>query len=192
MAHGKGGGQATPMPFDPDVLARLRAENVEIAARIAAATRARALKAAEERLSHAEQRCAREEILAAEAQAWALRACSMVSGTTVAMWPSNPNAKRKVLVIPPPMITASSFPTRFFSTAILVDTLAPPTIATAGDWGASSAVPSASISSISSGPAADGFLWRGERSDKWACARACSAVCVARCEEDESEAGLVE
>ena len=41
-------------------------------------------------------------------------------------------------------------------------------------------------------PAADGFLWRGERSDKWACARACSAVCVARCEEDESEAGLVE
>ena len=40
--------------------------------------------------------------------------------------------------------------------------------------------------------AADGFLWRGERSDKWACARACSAECIARCEEDESEAELVE
>ena len=33
-------------PFDPDVLARLRAENAEISARIAAATRERALKAA--------------------------------------------------------------------------------------------------------------------------------------------------
>ena len=41
-------------------------------------------------------------------------------------------------------------------------------------------------------PAADGFLWRGERSDPFACARACSKVCVARCEEDESEAGLVD
>ena len=37
------------MPFAPEHLARLRAENVEIAARIAAATRERALKAAEER-----------------------------------------------------------------------------------------------------------------------------------------------
>ena len=37
------------MSFDPTLLARLRAENVEIAARIAAATRARALKAAEAR-----------------------------------------------------------------------------------------------------------------------------------------------
>ena len=37
------------MPFAPEHLARLRAENAEIAARIAAATRARALKAAEAR-----------------------------------------------------------------------------------------------------------------------------------------------
>ena len=37
------------MPFDPTLLARLRAENAEISARIAAAAQARALKAAEER-----------------------------------------------------------------------------------------------------------------------------------------------
>ena len=37
------------MPFAPEHLARLRAENAEVVARIAAATRARALKAAEER-----------------------------------------------------------------------------------------------------------------------------------------------
>ena len=40
--------ESTPpaMPFAPEHLARLRAENAEIAARIAAATRARAVKAA--------------------------------------------------------------------------------------------------------------------------------------------------
>ena len=37
------------MPFAPEFLARLRAENAQTAARIAAATRERALKAAEER-----------------------------------------------------------------------------------------------------------------------------------------------
>ena len=37
------------MPFAPEHLARLRAENAEVVARIAAATRARALKAAEAR-----------------------------------------------------------------------------------------------------------------------------------------------
>ena len=37
------------MPFAPEHLARLRAENAEVVARIAAATRERALKAAEAR-----------------------------------------------------------------------------------------------------------------------------------------------
>ena len=37
------------MPFAPEFLARLRAENAQTAARIAAATRERALKAAEKR-----------------------------------------------------------------------------------------------------------------------------------------------
>ena len=37
------------MPFAPEFLDRLRAENAQTAARIAAATRERALKAAEER-----------------------------------------------------------------------------------------------------------------------------------------------
>ena len=50
------------MPFAPEHLARLRAENVEIAARIAAATRARALKAAEaRRVSESGERVVKEK-----------------------------------------------------------------------------------------------------------------------------------
>jgi hypothetical protein len=37
-------------------------------------------------------------------------------------------------------------------------------------------------------PTAGGFLWRGDRSELWECTRACSAACVTRCEDDESEA----
>ena len=49
------------MPFDPKLLARLRAENAHTAERIAAATRARALKAAEaQRASESVERVVKE------------------------------------------------------------------------------------------------------------------------------------
>ena len=58
--------ESTPpaMPFAPEHLARLRAENAEIAARIAAATRARALKAAKaRRVSESSERVVKEKVL---------------------------------------------------------------------------------------------------------------------------------
>ena len=56
------------------------------------------------------------------------------------------------------MITASSRITRCFRTAIFELTLAPPTIATDGGVGFSSALVRAAISSIISGPAVAGSL----------------------------------
>ena len=70
--------------------------------------------------------------------------------------------------MPPPTITASSLPTRFFSTAILVETLAPPTMATDGRRGASSASFSACNSSASSGPAAAGSSDATATIEAWA------------------------
>ena len=59
----------------------------------------------------------------------------------------------KVLAIPPPTISWSTFSASVLSTVNLVDTLEPPTIATIGRLGLSSALPSASNSAASNGPA---------------------------------------
>ena len=66
---------------------------------------------------------------------------------------STPSASRKVLAMAPPMISLSTLATRWVSTSILLDTLAPPITAAVGRSGFSSTRTSASTSSISSGPA---------------------------------------
>ncbi len=55
--------------------------------------------------------------------------------------------------MPPPTMSRSTLPSRFSSTVSLVDTFDPPTMATSGRFGLSSAFSSASSSPVSSGPA---------------------------------------
>src|SRR5256885_48936 len=55
-----------------------------------------------------------------------------------------PCAYRKVLAMPPPITSASTLVTRFSKRSILVETLAPPTMAITGLVGASSTLLSAS------------------------------------------------
>ena len=64
-----------------------------------------------------------------------------------------PAASRKVLAMPPPTISRSTFFARLCRIASLVETLLPATIATSGRVGAASACVIASISAASSGPA---------------------------------------
>src|SRR5471030_108131 len=64
-----------------------------------------------------------------------------------------PCAATKVFAIPPPTISLSAILDRESSTVSLVETLEPPTIATIGRAGLFSALPSASSSADSSGPA---------------------------------------
>src|ERR1700719_3337821 len=64
-----------------------------------------------------------------------------------------PCACRKVLAMPPPITSASTLLTRFSNSSILVETLAPPTMAMTGLVGASSALPSASSSACMARPA---------------------------------------
>ncbi len=64
-----------------------------------------------------------------------------------------PAAARKVLAIPPPTISWSQTWLRLFSTSSLVETLEPATMAAIGLAGLFSALPSASSSAASSGPA---------------------------------------
>ncbi len=64
-----------------------------------------------------------------------------------------PAAARKVFAMPPPTISRSTLPSRFSSTVSLVETFDPPTMATSGRLGASSAFSSASSSLVRSGPA---------------------------------------
>ncbi len=75
---------------------------------------------------------------------------SFVQGFTPTLWPC---AAIKVLAIPPPTISWSAILDRESRTVSLVDTLEPPTIATIGRAGSFSALPSASSSAASSGPA---------------------------------------
>jgi hypothetical protein len=64
-----------------------------------------------------------------------------------------PSASRKVLAMPPPTTSRSTFCARWLRMVSLVETFAPATIASNGRRGCSSALPSASISAASSGPA---------------------------------------
>ena len=66
---------------------------------------------------------------------------------------SVPRAARKVLAMPPPMTRASTFCTRLVSRSILVETLAPPTIAITGRAGLSRPAESASSSACMVRPA---------------------------------------
>ncbi|MOA14302.1 hypothetical protein D3C78_1343990 [compost metagenome] len=66
-------------------------------------------------------------------------------------WPA---AARKVLAMPPPTINWSQTELRLFSTSSLVETLEPATMAAIGLAGAFRALPRASSSAASSGPAA--------------------------------------
>jgi hypothetical protein len=59
----------------------------------------------------------------------------------------------KLLAMPPPTINWSTRSSSVSSTVSLVDTLEPPTMATSGRAGACNALPSASSSATSSGPA---------------------------------------
>ena len=65
----------------------------------------------------------------------------------------HPDAGTKVFAIPPPTISWSAILDRESRTVSLVETLEPPTIATIGRAGSFSALPSASSSSASRGPA---------------------------------------
>src|SRR6056297_1986680 len=65
-------------------------------------------------------------------------------------WPA---AARKVLAMPPPTISWSTFSISASSTSSLPETLAPPTMATSGRAGLASALSSAATSRASSGPA---------------------------------------
>ena len=67
--------------------------------------------------------------------------------------PAMPCACRKVLAMPPPMISLSTLPTRLPSRSSLVETLAPPTTAHTGRLGLPSALSSASSSACISRPA---------------------------------------
>ncbi len=69
---------------------------------------------------------------------------------------SSPRACRKVFAMPPPTTSLSALPTRLPSTASLVETLAPPTMAASGRSGASSARDSASSSARIAWPAQRG------------------------------------
>jgi hypothetical protein len=64
-----------------------------------------------------------------------------------------PWASRKVLAMPPPTTSRSTLCARWLRMVSLVETFAPATIASNGRRGCSSALPSASISAASSGPA---------------------------------------
>ena len=64
-----------------------------------------------------------------------------------------PAARMNVLAMPPPTISVSTFASNARSTVSFVDTFAPPTIATSGRFGWSSALPRASSSAAINGPA---------------------------------------
>ena len=64
-----------------------------------------------------------------------------------------PSASRKVLAMPPPTMSWSTFSDSDLRIVSLVETFEPATIATSGRAGAPSALPSASSSAASSGPA---------------------------------------
>src|SRR5690554_4210801 len=80
-------------------------------------------------------------------------AVSTSSGSYRDLPTGRPAAARKVLAIPPPTINWSQISARLFNTSSLVDTLEPATIAAIGLAGLFSALPSASSSAASSGPA---------------------------------------
>ncbi len=65
----------------------------------------------------------------------------------------SPAASMNVLAMPPPTMSWSTLSESDFRIVILVETLAPATIATNGRFGLASARPSASSSAASSGPA---------------------------------------
>ena len=87
--------------------------------------------------------------------AWASRrfATSSMSGSCSDLPTATPVAARKVLAMPPPTTSWSTFAIRLSSTSSLVETFEPPTTATSGRFGLSSARSSASSSAASSGPA---------------------------------------
>ena len=64
-----------------------------------------------------------------------------------------PDASTNVLAMPPPTISVSTFAASVRRIVSLVETLDPATIATSGRFGCASALPSASSSAASSGPA---------------------------------------
>ena len=64
-----------------------------------------------------------------------------------------PDASMNVLAMPPPTINWSTFSASDFRMVSLVDTFDPATIATSGRFGSPSALPSASSSAASNGPA---------------------------------------
>ena len=69
-------------------------------------------------------------------------------------WPMlMPFASKKVLAMPPPTISWSTMPARLFSTSSLLETLAPPTMASIGRLGLARDRSSASSSPASKGPA---------------------------------------
>ena len=70
-----------------------------------------------------------------------------------------PNAFRKVNIIPPPIITLSALSNKFSITPILSETFAPPSIATKGLAGLSTAPPINSISFCIKKPAADSAMF---------------------------------
>src|SRR5690554_6917825 len=80
-------------------------------------------------------------------------AVSTSSGSYRDLPTGRPAAARKVLAIPPPTISWSQISDRLLSTSSLVDTLEPATMAAMGLAGLSSALPNASSSAASSGPA---------------------------------------
>src|SRR5688572_3719158 len=80
-------------------------------------------------------------------------ATSTMSGSWRDLPTARPVAARKVLAMPPPTTSWSTLATRLSSTWSLVETFEPPTTATSGRLGSSSARPSASSSAASNGPA---------------------------------------
>ena len=76
-----------------------------------------------------------------------------MSGSCSDLPTATPVAARKVLAMPPPTTSWSTFAIRLSRTSSLVETFEPPTIATSGRFGFSSARSSASSSAASSGPA---------------------------------------
>ena len=81
------------------------------------------------------------------------RATSSISASCSDLPTPTPVAARNVLAMPPPTISLSTFSSSDSSTVSLVETFEPPTIATSGRAGFSSALSSASSSPTSSGPA---------------------------------------
>ena len=87
-------------------------------------------------------------MLAASSLATGIKSASYKDLPT--LWPA---AAIKVLAIPPPTIIWSAILESEFNTSNLVETLEPPTIATIGRAGSFNALPSASSSAASNGPA---------------------------------------